>query len=413
MTADFDLIVRNGYVPTRDAVVDIAITADHISAVEPTVDATADREIDAEGKLTSPGLVDAHVHLDQALAATGGRVPVHNDRSFDKQRCIRMSAAHFTETSLDDIEQTAVEVAKMAVANGVLHLRAHTYVDGTVGTKAIEALTAARQRVTDVVDIQIVAFPQRGFLADPGSQDAARAGLELGADLVGGLDPASINRDIEDAIDVWFDIADAYDVDIDAHLHDPGSLGLYTIERLAEKTIERGYEGRVTASHAFALADAARSADRDLDPVLELLDEAALGIVTCYMSTRPDMPIEEFLDAERPIAMGTDQVRDMWSPHGNADVLQGALVESLKLDGGKTYQTNRGLDRLWRLITTDAATILGIENEYGIDVGTPADLVVLDAPSPQWAIVTQPRVAYAIKDGTLVVRRGELVEAVD
>jgi cytosine/adenosine deaminase-related metal-dependent hydrolase len=415
MTDDYELIVRNAYVSERSSTVDIAVNDGLVATIATAVDGTGVIEIDAEGDLACPGFVDSHIHLDQALSAVGERLPKHNDQSFEKERYIERSAAYFEQTSVEELTDAAIAAARMAAANGTLYLRTHTYVDGTVGTKVIEALLAARERLRELVEIQIVAFPQRGFVADPDAQEAAKAALEMGADLLGGIDPASVNCDIEQTINTWFDIATKCDVDLDVHLHDTGSLGTYTIERLVEKTVERGYEGRVTASHAFALADAAiRAGDPrvrggDIEETLDALSRADLHITTCYPSTPPGMPIARVQDREIAMGHGSDELRDLWVAHGNADPLEGALIESLKLDTSYSYATNEGLERLWQLVTTGGAQVLGLDS-YGIVEDTPANLVVLDAPSPQWAIVTQPERSYVIKNGQVVVEDGTVLD---
>jgi len=397
-----DFVVRNASVPSRDGTVDVALAAGRIAAVEPALDRTAPAEVDAAGRLTVAGLVDAHVHIDQAFAAEGEPTPRYNDGPFVKAERIADAADYFRRTPAATLTENAVRAAELAAANGVTRLRTHAYVDGTVGTKAVEAVLAARERVGDLLDVEVVAFPQRGLLADPGSRDAAAEALAAGAAVLGGLDPASVNEDVDATIEAWFDLAAAHDVPIDAHVHDRGEPGLETLDRLLEATIDRGYEGRVAVSHAFALADA-----DDPAALAERFARAGVGVVTCYLSTPPGMPIAAFREAGVPVAMGTDQVRDMWSPHGNADPLQGALVESLRLSG--PYTRNDGLAALWELLTTGAATLLDAPAD-GIVPGAPADLVVFDAPSPQWAITTQPRVVHGIKDGVRVVEDGEVLE---
>jgi hypothetical protein len=167
-----------------------------------------------------------------------------------------------------------------------------------------------------------------------------------------------------------------------------------TLEYLAEETIDRGYEGRVTASHAYALADAANgNADGNedeteqsggLDDALESFEAADFRFITCYQSTPRGMPIRRAHGADIVMAHGTDQVHDLWGAHGNVDALEAMGVESLKLDG---CSTNEGLAHLWQLITTEGATVLGREDTYGIEPGTPADLIVHNERSPQWAIL--------------------------
>jgi len=409
-----DVVVRDAYVAERDAMVDIAVEDGTITAVEPTVDHDGAQELDAAGDLVCPGFVDAHVHFDQALSATGERVPRYNDDPFDKQRNIDRTVEYFQRTQAAVLTDGALECARMAVGNGVLFARIHTYVDGTVGTKAVEALLDAREQVADLLDLELVAFPQRGLLDGPEIREATRDALDRGVDLLGGIDPASVNADVERTLATWFDIASDHGVDVDAHVHDGGTLGTYTLRRFADHAVERAYEGRITASHAFALADAAvqagdpRVRGDDLSATLDALERANAAVTTCYPSTPPGMPIDVLQDRGLTVGHGSDELRDLWVPHGNADPLEGARVQSLKLDRRYTYSTNAGLARLWDLLTHGGAAVLGID-DYGIEAGTPADLVVLDASSPQWAILRQANPRYVLKSGRVVVADGDLV----
>jgi cytosine/adenosine deaminase-related metal-dependent hydrolase len=343
-----------------------------------------------------------------ALAAAGDRHPQYNEGTFTKSELIGKSRDFFANESVSDLKSRIRRAAELAVTHGILHMRNHVYVDSTVGTKVVEATLEVRDELADVLDMQVVAFPQQGFLRDPGSQDAARAALEMGADLVGGIDPASMNNAIEETIDTWFEIATDYDVDIDAHVHDRGTLGMYTLERLAEETVERGYEGRVTAGHCFALADAAGEGGNylngRLDSALETFTAADLRVVTCYQSTRPEMPIRQFHDNGLVMAHGTDEAQDVWESHGNLNPLEALLVVSLKLRlaSGRSSGTNEGLAYLWQLVTQQGAEVLGIEGVYGIQPGMPADIVVHNAQSPQQAIIENSHPRYVIKNGRIV-----------
>jgi cytosine/adenosine deaminase-related metal-dependent hydrolase len=407
-----DLVIRDGYLERTNAIVDIGIDDGDIETIKPNIEADATCEIDAGGELVSPGFVDAHFHTDMAFAAAGERRPNYNERTYSKEALVGKSQKFFVNASVADLKPRIRRAAEQAVANGVLHMRNHVYLDSTVGTKVIEATLEVRDELADVLDMQIVAFPQQGFLRDPGSQDAARAALETGADLVGGIDPASMNDDVEETIDTWFNIATDYDADIDAHVHDRGTVGMYTLERLAAKTVERGYEGRVTASHCFSLADAAAEAQPyltgRLERAMEAFAAADLRVVTCYQSTRPNMPIRRFHDGGLVMAHGTDEAQDVWESHGNLNPLEAMQVTSLKLRlaSGRSWGTNEGLASLWQLITDQGAEVLGIGDKYGIEPGTSADLVVHDAASPQWAIIENPSPRCVIKNGQIVAEHG-------
>ena len=79
--------------------------------------------------------------------------------------------------------------------------------------------------------------------------------MRMGAHLVGGVDPATVDGNIEKSLNTIMDIAVEFDSDIDIHLHDADQLGTFTMKRLAALTEEAGWQGRVTISHALGLGD--------------------------------------------------------------------------------------------------------------------------------------------------------------
>jgi cytosine/adenosine deaminase-related metal-dependent hydrolase len=167
-----ETVVRNAYLANRDAVVDITIDDGLITAVQPAIADNGETELDAEGDLVSPGLIDAHVHLDMALSATGDRLPRNNEGWAGRIDAIEKTATYFAEIEADAIVANVYEVAEWAIGNGVLHLRTHAYVDNTVGPDVVEAVATARDALDDRLDIEIVAFPQQGIRRDEGSEAA-------------------------------------------------------------------------------------------------------------------------------------------------------------------------------------------------------------------------------------------------
>ena len=411
-----DIVIRNGYLHDRDEVVDIAVASGRIHAIDGELGAEAAIELDASGNLVSPGLVDAHVHLDMSRSAYGGRRPRNNDEPTDVHGMLRKTADYFADTSMEVIESNARQTAMQAVKNGVLHLRTHAYVDGAVGADVVDAVSSAVTPLEDCLDVEIVAFPQQGILRDDGSIPAVREALRTGADLVGGLDPASVNGDRTQTMATWFDMAAEFNADIDVHIHEREEMGLESLEALARTSMEREFDGRVTASHAFALADLAETdlgskpepetGDQRSAVAIERFETADLGFVTCYQSTPQTMPIERIHDTGLVLAHGTDQAHDIWGVHGNIDPLEAMLVESIKLPA---YDTNGGLSHLWDLITGQGGRLLGLD-EYAIEIGTPADIVVHASKSPYWAIVENRTPRAVVKDGCLVARNGRFLD---
>jgi cytosine/adenosine deaminase-related metal-dependent hydrolase len=416
---DYDLIIRDAYVHERDEVVDVGIRDATIETIATALDADADEWIDADGNLVSPGLVDAHKHIDKAFAATGDRIPKGNDEPFSFDRISELEDEYYENASVETIRDNALRDLQMAVAAGTTYVRSHVTVDPDVrGTDNVEACLQACERASHLADVQLV--PGGRDELSPRGESVLRDALELALEhdapdeiLLGGSDPATGHTDVERTLQVWFELATEYDLDADFHIHDGGTLGIYTLERLLSYIDDNRYDGRVTASHSYALANVQEWRVREL---VEAFEERGLKLVTCYQSTRPEMPVRLLLTEDVVLGHGTDNDRDFVFPHGNADSVEAMLIESNKLHGDRAFDeeyrwfdTTEGLAALWEMITRGGADVLDVVDRYGVREGTPADLVVFDAPSPQWTIVQQADRPYVIKDGDVVARDGEVL----
>lgn len=416
--SEYELIIRNAYVYHRDAVVDVGIANGTIEAISSEISAAAETEINAEGNLVSPGLVDAHMHIDKALAVTGERKPKGHDDAFSFERIEERENAYYEDASVDEIRDNAIENLQMAVESGTTYVRSHVSVDPHIReTDNMAACLEACERTADLVNLQLVPGGQEELTPD--GEAVLREAIEMGLShdgpsdvLLGGSDPATRNTDIERSFQRWFELATEYDIDMDLHIHDGGTLGIYTLERLLAYIDDNGYEGRVTASHSYALANVPEWRVHEL---VKEFKRRQLKLVTCYQSTRPEMPMRLLLTEDVLLGHGTDNDRDFVFPHGNADSVEALLVESNKLHGDRTFveeyrwfDTNEGLAALWDMITERGAEVLDVADQYGVAVGNPANLVVFDEPSPQWTIIAQANRPYVIKDGKVVVRDGSL-----
>lgn len=413
MRCDFDILIRNARLDDRHNLLDIGITNGRIAAIEMTIADGAEIEIDADGGLVSPGLVDAHVHMDKAFAATGEQVPKFNDDSFDYDRIVGVGRDYFEQTPTDVLEENAVRHGLCALANGTRYLRTHVTVHPAWGTKTVEAVAAARERLREVLHIEIVAYSEEGVLDDKTPSLLVDC-VDAGADLVGCMDPASIDGEVDAALETLLDVATTAGVDIDSHIHEPGPIGVHTIRKIAAMTSEYGMDGDVTVSHGFALASAQNPV---LIKTLAEVREAGLNIVACHQSVRSNMPFAALNEADVSMGQGTDNIRDFVFAHGRADLVDGLLFTALRLAGDpagssfRQWETNDALARLWELPTTGGAGILDIQN-YGVAEGSPADVVVYAAPSPQWVIASQARRRAVIASGQLVAQNGRLESAV-
>jgi cytosine/adenosine deaminase-related metal-dependent hydrolase len=417
--ARHDLLIKNAYTLEQDDVVDIAIRDGVIADISSDIDDAA-RVIDAGGDFVSPGLVDCHMHIDKAFAAEGERVPKGNEEAFSFDRISEQERDYYEQASVDEIRENAARNVRMAVEAGSTYLRSHVTVDTDVrGTDNMEAAVEARKDTADVADLQLV--PGATDDLTPEGQATLREAIEMGTDaplrdpvLLGGSDPATGNNDIERTLETWFEIADEHDVDLDLHIHDEGTLGIYTLERLMAHMRRAEYLDRVTASHSYSLS---HIPEWRVEEVLSEAIDTGLKFVTCYQSTRTEMPVRTMLSMKDVIlGHGTDNDRDFVFAQGNADSVEALLVEMDKLHGDRAFteeyrwfESNEGMAALWDMITYQGARVLGIEDEYGIEEGNPANLVVFDEPSPQWTITTGGTREYVIKDGTVVAEDGSIL----
>src|SRR5690606_7051045 len=231
--------------------IDIRVQDGRIAALGPGLgpETEAANLTEGGGRLLFPGFVDAHAHLDKSLLGLGwyrNEVGPELTDKIDNERRLRI------ERDIDFHQQSA-RSARRSISAGTTHMRTFADIDTDVGLRCFEGVLRTREELRDALDLQIVAFPQSGMLIRPGTVELMDEALRNGADVVGGLDPATIDRDPKGHLDTIFALAERHDVDVDIHLHEPGELGAFSMELIAERTRALGWQGRVVISHAFCL----------------------------------------------------------------------------------------------------------------------------------------------------------------
>lgn len=382
-------MIRNALLPDGSRH-DVEIRDGRIAALLPPA-------TDEPGTMLLPPLVDGHIHLDKTLLglpwvpnqAAGNAV---SDR-IEAERRVR-SARTLPEA------ETGANLVKQVVASGTLHMRSHVDIDNQLGLKNLHAVLAIRERFRDLVTIQIVAFPQSGLLRSPGTAALLDEAVAQGADLVGGLDPVGIDGDLAGHLDPIFAIASKHGVGIDLHLHDGGQAGIDQMLAIAERTVSSGLIGKVAISHAFALGSvpidvAARTADR--------LAEAGIAIMSHGPGAATMPPLTLLRAHGVEVFGGSDNIRDAWSPFGNGDMLERAMLIGYRAN----FRHDHELQLAYEMVTHAAARVLGIA-DYGIEVGGPADFVAVEAETLAEAVAARPRRKWVMKAGRVVARDGVL-----
>ncbi|AKC72527.2 amidohydrolase family protein [Pandoraea oxalativorans] len=403
-----DLLINNVCVRDDTPLVDIAIKGGRIAAIEPGIDATADEQIDAQGRAAIPGLVEAHLHLDKALLHR--RLPA---RFGTLDEAIRVTGILKSKQEREDVLDRSRQVLDMAVRNGTVAVRAHPDVDLIQGLIGVETLLTLKDEYDSLLDLQIVAFPQEGILKSKGTYELMIDALRMGADVVGGCPYNELNwEDTKRHIDIVFELAQRFDAPVDMHADfadDTSDQRFAAISYIAQRTIDTGYQGRVSLGHVTSLG----ALDNDeLAPVIEQIRLAGISIVTLpatdlYLGGRKDAqnqrrgltPVKALHSAGVNVAYSSNNVRNAFTPFGKADMLQiGNLLAHVAQFGVPEHQ-----QAILDMGTHNAARAIGLSHDYGIAVGKQADLIILDTFRVADALLDIPPRLWVIKRGRITV----------
>jgi cytosine/creatinine deaminase len=368
--------------------------------------------IDVGGRVVIPGLVEPHIHLDKALLT--GRVRNRSGTLAEALHATRQAKASFTR---QDIRNRATKALEMCLCHGVTSLRAQTEFDPEIGLIGIEVLLELKAAYAELVDIQVVAFPQEGIYK-PGAHamlDLFRAALSMGADVVGGV--PYVDVDAEGHIDACFALARKYGKPLSFHQDFADGAERLSIEYLARKTIAEGMQSRVEIGHATGLG--ALPPDK-LQRICGLLREADISVITLpltdlhlggrsdpYNVRRALAPVKALLDAGVNVAAGANNVRNAFTPFGTGDPLLTALLLVPAAHLGGEDMLPRAVD----LVTINAARAIGCADGYAIEPGGRASLVVPDTRSLADAVIDLPDRTHVLKDGRLTFTSERTIRA--
>lgn len=353
--------------------------------------------LDIEGALLAPAFVEGHVHLDKTHF---GAELVPHEGAPDVQTRIAVERTLRHKVSRP-VEQRARDLILRMLSFGTTRIRSHVDIDSDIKLANVHALLAVREQLRDIVDIQLVAFPQSGIVRDPGVADLMDAALAAGVDLVGGLDPHGIDGDIDGHLDVVFGLAARHGKSIDIHLHDGGAIGAGELRDIAARTKAHGLNDRVTVSHAFSLG---MVDELTFGQTAAQLAEAGISIMTSSPPPVPVPPVARLRGYGVNVFAASDNIRDCWSPFGNGDLLDRASIVCQRQE----FFANEDIRGAFEMISTAPARALSI-SPYGIAQGDLSDLVVLDAPSVEEAVINRARRLHVIRRGRLVVKDGEVL----
>lgn len=399
----FDRLIRNATLPDGRRGVDIGITGGRIAAVEPNLPAGPAPAIDAAGDLVSSPFVESHLHLDSTLSLGQPRL----NRSGTLLEGIALWGELKPHLTVDSIYDRAKRLCTWSIAQGLCAIRSHVDVcDDRL--LAVEALTRLRREMAPYLTIQLVAFPQDGFLRYPKARENLLRALDMGVDLVGGI--PHFERTMEDgaeSVRQLMKIAADRGLAVDMHCDESDDPLSRHIETLATETVRHGMQGRVAGSHLTSM----HSMDNYyVSKLIPLIAEAGISAIPnplinitlqgrhdTYPKRRGQTRVPELMAAGVNVAFGHDCVMDPWYPLGSHDMLE---VAAMGLHVAQMTGVD-GMRACFDAVTVNAARALRLA-DYGLEPGCRADLVVLDAADPIEAIRTRAARRYVLRGGEVI-----------
>lgn len=405
----YDLLLRQGRLLQRDgtiATVDIAVRQGTIVAIEPQIVEHAKLDLDLQGQLVSPPFVESHIHLDSALTVGDPRW----NQSGTLFEGIEIWRDRKQNLSLEDGKARAIETLKQQAMLGVLFVRSHADVSESSLT-ALQALLEVREAVKDWITLQVVAFPQDGIYGGVQNDSLIEKAMEMGADAVGGIPHYELTReDGVKSVHRIFELAQKYDRLIDIHCDEIDDDQSRFLEVVAAEAMRTGMGSRVTASHttafgsynnayAFKLLSFLRRTELNFiaNPLINITLQ---GRTDTYPKRRGVTRVKELWQQGTNVSFGHDCIQDPWYSLGTGNMLD---VASMGLHVCQMTGTAE-IDACYDMVTWNGAKTLNVSDRYGVEVGKPANLIVLDAHDRYDAIRRRATVRYVISQGNLLAK---------
>ncbi|MBP4142520.1 amidohydrolase family protein [Flavobacterium sp. P4023] len=371
-----------------------------------------DEEIDLNGKLVMPPYVDPHLHLDYVYTLSElGQEGASSGTLFE---AIKLWPQFKKTLTVESVKRLAMKGIKDEVSQGVQHIRTHIDVTDPNFT-ALKAMLELKAELRDIVDIQIVAFPQEGMYMYKGGRDLVEEALKMGADVVGGIPHYEPAREFgEKSIHDIVKMAMKYDKLIDVHCDETDDPHSRFVELLNGLVYMEDYGSKTTASHtcSFGSAD-----DSYAFRMLDIFQKTKLNFIACptenvYLQGRQDTypkrrgltRVKEFIQYGINVAFAQDSINDPWYPMGNGNMMNilDNGIHLAQIMSSEDVKTN------FDLITYNGARCLNIQDSYGLEAGKAANFIVLNESSVYEAMRKRVDVLASVRNGNFLFRRKEM-----
>jgi len=366
---------------------------------------TPEHVIDGRERLALPSFSDVHVHLDSTrvglpfrphTGAPGVWAMMLNDR------------AHWRNAEVGITQRVSDTLGRM-IAHGATRVRSFAQVDVDCRLERFEAVLAAREANRDRCEMQVIAFPQAGLLREDGSPQVLEDAIKAGADVVGGIDPCTLDRDPVRHLDIVFGLAEKYQLPVDIHLHEPADLGRFSADLIIERTKALGMQGHVLISHGYGLWGGSESVVNNL---VRAFADSDIATATIAPGGGQGIPLKALTEAGVRVGLGQDGQRDYWSPYGNADMLD----RTWQLAFTSGFRADDQIEHALAIATIGGASIMdptrprltSVLDRPGLEPGDPAHVSLIDGETPTSAVMDRPHDRTIIFNGRVVAEHGVL-----
>ena len=402
--------VINARLRGQEGLFTVRLQGDRIAAIESQVAfvSPASAEIlDARGNLVIPPFVEPHIHLDATLTAGEPRWNM-SGTLFEGIECWGERKATITH---EDTKARAKQTINALAVHGIQHVRTHVDVTDA-SLAALKAMLEIREETSHLVDMQIVAFPQEGIESYPQGRELMEEAIRLGADVVGGIPHFEYTREQGvSSVKFLMDLAERTGCLVDVHCDETDDPHSRFLEVLAEEARSRGMGSRVTASHTTAMGSYDNAYCSKL---FRLLSRSGISFISCptesihlqgrfdtFPKRRGVTRVNELLEAGMNVCFGQDSIVDPWYPLGNGNILR-------VLEAGLHICHMLGYERLQHaldLVTVNSANAMQLGDRYGLEVGRPANLLILSADSDYEMIRSQGLPLFSVREGRVLMSR--------
>ncbi|MFJ4229631.1 amidohydrolase family protein [Paenarthrobacter nicotinovorans] len=362
--------------------------------------------VEGRGRLLLPSFSDVHVHLDSTRIGLPFREHTGGPGVWTMMMNDRQNWRNAEVPLQDRVNDT---LGRM-IARGTTRVRSYAQVDVDCRLERFDAVAAAKEKFAAQASVDIIAFPQAGLLLEEGTVELMEEALKAGANVMGGIDPCSLDRDPARHLDIVFGLAEKYQVPIDIHLHEPGELGVFSTDLVLERTRALGMQGQVTMSHAYQLGSVNEATTRRL---IDAFAELDVSLASVAPAAAGQLPIPLLTEAGVRLGLGEDGQRDYWSPYGNTDMLD----RTWQLAFTHGFRKDELIEHCLAIAAIGGASILDpgatrlkdTAHRPGVEVGDPAELLLVDGETVASTVMDRGKDRTVIHAGRVVADQLELV----